>query len=89
MTTPLPEPSTAKVFMTGHSQAVRLPKKFRFSTKEVRIRAEGGKVILEPIEEGWAWLEELRALGSLDQDAVNAANEEVPHQHRPELDIFE
>ncbi len=82
-------PSTAKVFMTGNSQAVRLPKEFRFNTKEVRIRAENGKVILEPVEEGWAWLEELRASGPLDQDAAEAASEEVADQRRPELDVFE
>ncbi|ATG38113.1 Antitoxin VapB1 (plasmid) [Phaeobacter piscinae] len=87
--TPTPEPSTAKVFMTGRSQAVRLPKDFRFDTDEVRIRAEGGKVILEPIEEGWGWLNELHALGPLDQDAVDAATEEVQEQTRPELDVFE
>ena len=83
------EPSRAKVFMTGRSQAVRLPKEFRFSTDEVRIRAEGGKVILEPIEEGWGWLKELHELGPLDQDAVDAATEEVPQQDRPGLDVFE
>lgn len=87
--TQTPEPSTAKVFMTGRSQAVRLPKDFRFSTDEVRIRAEGSKVILEPIEEGWGWLKELHELGPLDQDAVDAATEEVPQQDRPGLDVFE
>lgn len=41
----------AKVFWSGHSQAVRLPKPFRFdpSTQEVVIRREGEKVILEPV----------------------------------------
>ncbi len=39
---------TAKVFTHGGSQAVRLPKAFRFDTKEVRIRRDGDAVILEP-----------------------------------------
>lgn len=40
---------TAKIFKTGRSQAVRLPKKYRFTTSEVEIRREGDKVILSPI----------------------------------------
>jgi antitoxin VapB len=42
--------STAKLFKNGRSQAVRLPKEFRLEGVEVKIRREGEKVILEPIE---------------------------------------
>lgn len=42
--------STAKLFKNGSSQAVRLPKEFRFKGNEVIIRKEGSKVILEPFE---------------------------------------
>jgi antitoxin VapB len=42
--------TTAKLFMHGRSQAVRLPKEFRFEGKEVRVSRLGFKVILEPIE---------------------------------------
>lgn len=42
--------STAKLFKNGRSQAVRLPKAFRFKGAEVKIRKEGDKVILEPLE---------------------------------------
>ncbi|MCX8954747.1 type II toxin-antitoxin system VapB family antitoxin [Ruegeria sp. NA] len=84
----MPDTAVAKVFMTGRSQAVRLPKEFRFKTDEVRIRAEGSKVILEPIESDWEWLDELHRLGPLDEDAVQAAEEEVTPQDRPELDVF-
>ena len=38
----------AKVFWTGRSQAVRLPKEFRFSTTEVSVRREGRRLVLEP-----------------------------------------
>ncbi len=38
----------AKVFMHGGSQAVRLPKEFRFDSAEVAIHREGRRVILEP-----------------------------------------
>ncbi len=41
--------STAKLFRNGRSQAVRLPKEFRFEGEEVLIRREGESVILEPV----------------------------------------
>ena len=42
--------TTAKLFMHGRSQAVRLPKEFRFEGTEVRVSKVGDKVILEPME---------------------------------------
>lgn len=42
--------TTAKLFINGRSQAVRLPMEFCFKGKEVKIRREGRKVILEPSE---------------------------------------
>ena len=42
--------ATAKLFMHGRSQAVRLPKEFRFDGTEVRVSKVGDKVILEPAE---------------------------------------
>jgi antitoxin VapB len=41
--------STAKVFYTGNSQAVRIPRAFRFRDREVSIRREGEAVVLEPL----------------------------------------
>jgi antitoxin VapB len=41
---------TAKIFMHGRSQAVRLPKEFRLPGKEVRVRRIGSAVLLEPME---------------------------------------
>ena len=40
----------AKLFTTGRSQAVRLPKEFRFEGDQVRIRRVGTGVLLESIE---------------------------------------
>jgi antitoxin VapB len=39
----------AKLFMSGRSQAVRLPKEFRFKGCEVRVTKVGDRVILEPV----------------------------------------
>ena len=42
--------ATAKIFTHGRSQAVRLPKEFRFEGREVRVTKVGNRVILEPME---------------------------------------
>lgn len=42
---------TARIFTTGRSQAVRLPKEFRFDTDTVLVHREGSSVILEPSRE--------------------------------------
>jgi antitoxin VapB len=44
---------TAKLFMNGRSQAVRLPAEFRFAGTEVLIEREGDAVVLRPKPEGW------------------------------------
>ena len=79
---------TAKVFWSGRSQAVRLPKAFRFESDEVRIRRHGDAVILEPVARDWAWLDRL-VVGPLDADLVAATAETLLDQERPELDFFE
>ncbi len=43
--------TTASVFWTGRSQAVRLPKEFRFDGDTVLVHREGNAVILEPSRE--------------------------------------
>ncbi len=76
----------AKVFWSGRSQAVRLPKAFRFETDEVRIRRHGQAVIPEPVATDWARLDAL--VGPLDEDFVRAATERPAEQARPALDFF-
>lgn len=50
---------TAKIFNTGRSQAVRLPKAFRFATKEVTIERQGDAVILRPKPDHDAWVRQV------------------------------
>jgi antitoxin VapB len=56
-----------KLFRNGRSQAVRLPKEFRFEGDEVSLRREGDAVIMEPIRTArwprgyWQRLEEAKA----------------------------
>ena len=51
--------ATAKLFTHGRSQAVRLPKEFRFEGKEVRVSRVGNRVILQPLgsEDAMLWVE--------------------------------
>lgn len=44
---------TAKLFKNGRSQAVRLPKDFRLSGKEVAISHLGHAIVLHPIHHSW------------------------------------
>jgi antitoxin VapB len=53
---------TAKIFINGRSQAVRLPKDFRFSGEDVYIKKVGKIVILIPKDDPWFSL-----INSLDQ----------------------
>lgn len=71
----------ASLFMNGRSQAVRLPKEFRFEGTHVYARKEGDRVILSPLDDRWERF--LAAFGSVpdfpDRD-------QKPPQERPELD---
>lgn len=85
----------AKVFWSGRSQAVRLPKEFRFEDGigEVAIRRQGKMLILELPRKGateadeWAWLDEIT--GEFDEATLGALEEdEGPFEDRPERDEF-
>ena len=56
----------AKLFKSGRSQAVRLPKEFRFEGKEVYIKKVGDAVVLLPREGSWRTLYESLGLFSDD-----------------------
>jgi antitoxin VapB len=74
----------AKLFWSGRSQAVRLPKEFRFDGDEVRVRRHGNAVILEPIADDWAWLREIQ--GKLPDEVLDAAGEQSSAEEREGLD---
>jgi antitoxin VapB len=79
----------AKVFMSGRSQAVRLPKAYRFDCKEVEVSREGDAVVLRPRKaEPWANLK--AALEGFDEtdfaDWFPERREQPAEQERPGLD---
>ena len=47
---------TGKLFQNGQSQAVRLPKKYRFEGDKVIIKRLGNAIVLLPYEDSWATL---------------------------------
>lgn len=76
----------AKLFWSGRSQAVRLPKAYRFEGDAVRIRRVGEAVILEPVATDWGWLDAVT--GPVDADFAAAAGEQPAEQARPGLGVF-
>jgi antitoxin VapB len=48
---------TARLFQSGRSQAVRLPKEYRFAGTEVAVKHFGNGVLLLPIDAPWQMLE--------------------------------
>lgn len=68
---------TAKIFRNGQSQAVRLPKEFRFDDSEVYIKKCGNVVQLIPRSDPWSSL-----LGSLEKFSSDFMSERI----QPELD---
>jgi antitoxin VapB len=57
---------TAKLFQNGKSQAVRLPKEFRFGSDRVYIKRVGNAVVLLPYKSSWDTLLESLTLFSAD-----------------------
>jgi len=77
--------STAKLFRNGRSQAVRLPKEFRFEGNEVRIRKFGNGVLLEPkITDVKEWF---RQLDSFREEPFMPEGRNQPPMPEPK-DIF-
>lgn len=75
---------TAKLFRNGQSQAVRLPKEFRFEGDEVLIKKCGSAVVLLPLVNSWDSL-----IGSLDKFTRDyMAARDQPRQQKRET-VFE
>ena len=73
---------TAKLFQNGQSQAVRLPKQFRFEGDSVFIKKIGDTVVLIPKKNAWDQL--FNSLHKFSNDFMD--NREQPEQqHREEI----
>ena len=70
----------ARVFTTGRSQAIRLPKEFRFDTETVMVHREGNAVILEPARE---WPEDyVESFTGIPDDFERPAQGKVERQRK-------
>jgi antitoxin VapB len=72
--------TTARVFKSGNSQAVRLPKQFRFQGKEIEIFRRGDEVVLREKSQGMRRAFELLASLPIDVDAIEELRKEPPQE---------
>ncbi|MGI9303759.1 MAG: antitoxin [Gammaproteobacteria bacterium] len=72
----------AKVFMNGRSQAIRLPKEFRFSCEEVYVRKVDGGILISAKKPSWD--DFFNQESAFDDDFLND-REDTPPQNRDSL----
>ncbi len=75
--------SKARVFKSGNSQAVRLPKEFRFDVKEVEIFRRGDEIVLREPKRNLA--RAFEALASMPEDFMADGRKDAPPQEREDL----
>jgi antitoxin VapB len=78
----MPVPRSAKLFLNGRSQAVRLPADFRFEGSEVFIRQDEatGDVILSRRPESWDSFFQLRQEANVPDEFMSDRKDEVPQK---------
>lgn len=72
---------TAKLFQNGQSQAVQLPKEFRFSGTQVFIKRVGNAVVLFPEDEPWETL--IESLSGFSDDFMSERNQPPVQEREP------
>lgn len=72
--------TTARVFKSGNSQAVRLPKQFRLDASEVEIFRRGDEIVLKAKAKGMATAFHL--LAGMPEDFFAEQREDAPPQKR-------
>ncbi len=75
--------TTTRVFKSGNSQAVRLPKEFAVKSKVLEIFRRGDEIVLRESAKGLARAFEL--LSNLPDDFFAEGRQDMPPQHREEL----
>ena len=73
----------ARIFRSGNSQAVRLPKDFRFDVEQVEIFRRGDEVVLRAVPVSAAAV--FDALAALPEDFMDEGRQDTPPQPREEL----
>jgi len=75
--------ATARVFRSGNSQAMRLPKEFQVRSKELEIFRRGDEIVLREKQEGLARAFEI--LANLPDDVLSDGRRDTPPQGREGL----
>lgn len=75
---------TAKIFQNGQSQAIRLPKEYRFRGTKVYVKRMGNAVVLIPEYDSWQTL--IDSLSMFSDDFMAERNQPPP---QPREDLFE
>ena len=73
----------AKIFQSGRSQAVRLPRQFRFGSSEVFVKRVGTAVVLLPTDDAWDSL--AKALDLFSEDYMSERRQPSEQQPREDL----
>jgi antitoxin VapB len=71
---------TAKIFKSGNSQAVRIPKEFRLEGDEVEIERSGDALVLRPRKRSWASLR--KSIPKFTEDFMEMGRKQPPVQKR-------
>jgi antitoxin VapB len=74
---------TARLFINGRSQAVRLPKEYQFKGENVYIQRVGDAVMLFPVDKEWETF--LHGLNGFSEDFMIEGREQGIDQEREEL----
>jgi antitoxin VapB len=79
----------AKLFRNGGSQAVRIPKDFRFDGEEVTIEQTPAGLLLKPVvKDEWQWLGELQRLADEAGPFPDSDSQEQTPDLKPEVAEF-
>lgn len=72
---------TAKIFKSGNSQAVRIPKEFKLEGTEIEIERHGDTLVLRPRKRAWIGLKQ--SLEKFTADFMAEGRKQPPIQSRP------
>lgn len=78
--------ATARVFQSGNSQAIRIPKEFRLKSKTVEIERRGEELVLREPRQSLA--EAFRLLASMPKDMFPKGRQQPKMQKRKSLDLL-
>ncbi len=75
--------NTARIFKSGNSQAVRLPKQFRFDVSEVEVFRRGDEIVLRKPKRNLG--RAFAALAAMPSDFMSEGRQDPPPQKRDAL----